>query len=75
MTATLLPAKGLPQATPLPAGLGWLRRLMVHLCAPSIEQLDAATLKDIGASEEDRARAELRQAYKHWFAPSRLHGF
>ena len=72
MTATTLQPDGLPQPAPRPSRL---HRLIVHLRAPSIRDLDAATLKDIGASEEARVEAELRQAYRHWFAPSRLHGF
>lgn len=75
MTATTLPTKGLPLALTPPSRLSMWRRLMIHLRAPSIDQLDAATLKDIGASDEDRARAELRQSYRQWFSPSRLHGF
>ena len=62
----------LPRTTPR---LNWLQRLIAHVTAPSIEELDAATLKDIGIAEEARAQAELRQAYRDWFAPSRLHGF
>jgi hypothetical protein len=72
MTTTTLDPKCHLHVAPQP---NWLQRLIAHVTAPSIEELDAATLKDIGASEEARARAELRDAYRHWFAPSRLHGF
>jgi hypothetical protein len=76
MTATTFAPKcPPPHAAPLPPQLSWWQRLAIHLSAPSIDELDAATLKDIGASEEARAQAELRQAYRHWFSPSRLHGF
>lgn len=75
MTATTLPSKGLPLAANPPSRPGWWRRLMTRISSPSIDELDAATLKDIGASEEARTQAELRQAYRHWFSPSRLHGF
>jgi hypothetical protein len=54
---------------------GWFSRLAAHLRAPSIRDLDAATLRDIGASAEARAEADLRDAYRHWFSPSRWHGF
>ena len=53
----------------------WFHRLTEYLSAPSIRDLDAATLKDIGASEEARTEAELRSAYRQWFSPSRLQGF
>jgi len=59
--------------TPHPSS--WFHRLSEYLFAPSIRDLDAATLKDIGASEEERAQAELRSAYRQWFSPSRLQGF
>lgn len=72
MTATTLEPKCRLHVAPQP---NWLQRLITHVTAPSIEELDAATLKDIGLSDEARASAELRQAYRHWFAPSRLHGF
>lgn len=58
-----------------PRSSGWFQRLNEYLFAPSIRDLDAATLKDIGASEEARTEAELRSAYRLWFAPSRLQGF
>jgi hypothetical protein len=58
-----------------PRPSSWFHRLTEHLTAPSIRDLDAATLKDIGASEEERTQAELRGAYRQWFAPSRLQGF
>jgi len=58
-----------------PRPSSWLHRLSEYLFAPSIRDLDAATLKDIGASEEARAQAELRSAYRQWFSPSRLQGF
>jgi hypothetical protein len=58
-----------------PRSSSWFRRLSEYLSAPSIRDLDAATLKDIGASEEARAQAELRGAYRQWFSPSRLQGF
>ncbi len=62
------------QLTP-PRSSGWFQRLTEYLTAPSIRDLDVATLKDIGASEEARTQAELRSAYRQWFSPSRLQGF
>ena len=59
MQTLSIPAASAPRS-------GWLRRLLAAWRAPSLRELDAATLADIGAAPALREQAALRDAYRHW---------
>jgi hypothetical protein len=52
-----------------PARPGLRARLAAMFMEPSLRDLDLALLHDIGAPEVLRARAELREAWRHWLPP------
>jgi len=52
-----------------PARFGFLPWLVALYSRPSLRGLDLALLRDIGAPEEDRAQAELREAWRRWLPP------
>jgi hypothetical protein len=54
---------------PVPARQSLFARLVAMFTQPSPRDLDLAILRDIGVPEALRARAELRQAWRHWLLP------
>ena len=61
-----------PCAAAEPARFGFLPWLVALYSRPSLRGLDLAVLRDIGAPEEERAQAELREAWRHWLPPDGL---
>ena len=55
-----------------PTRLGPLQWLVALYSRPALRGLDPALLRDIGATEELREQAELREAWRHWLPPDGL---
>jgi hypothetical protein len=60
--------------TAAPSRPGLLARLLAAYSAPAPQELDPATLRDIGLSEEWRTREELREAWRRFMPTDVMRG-
>ena len=61
-------------ATAVPRRPGLLARLRAALAAPAVREMDPATLRDIGLSEQWREEQELRDAWRRFMRADVMRG-